>query len=348
MTSMGGEPLFVYSLIRAIDDGYLVRIRQHAVVTETDLDAVATRAGDFAEGDLSEVVNTEARNRAIVEAFGEHASDRRAVVFAVDTTHAYNLALAFGEAGFRSYCLTGKTPTDERRDVLQRFAAGAIQVLCNCEVLTEGFDDPDVDCILMARPTKSRALYTQCVGRGLRLPLRNADKRDCLVLDVTDNCRKHKLVTACSLLGVKKEDADGEDVLAMAEEEEREEQQRQERLRDDIKGPVVWRLESVCPWPGLPSLNGYRPTSPWHDDDASEKQLHVVKRMGLTIQRPLTKGEASWLIDQCMAYEAAYPSPASSKQQYLLQLHGRWVEGMTKKEASRMIGVIKGEERESA
>jgi hypothetical protein len=95
----------------------------------------------------------------------------------------------------------GGTPLDERRDLLRRFSAGDLQVMANCNVLTEGYDEPSVSCVVMGRPTKSRALYTQMVGRGTR---RHPDKADCLVLDVVGNTDAHSLVTIPSLFGIAK------------------------------------------------------------------------------------------------------------------------------------------------
>jgi superfamily II DNA or RNA helicase len=149
----GAAPLFNYTLLAAIQDGNLCRLAQFAVRTEAVLDGISTVAGDFAKGELSRAVNTAGRNRALVEAFKEHAAGRRAVAFCVDVQHAADLALAFTEADIPSAFVSGEMELEERRGVLARFRAGGVRVLTNCEVLTEGFDDPGVDCILMARPT---------------------------------------------------------------------------------------------------------------------------------------------------------------------------------------------------
>src|SRR5690606_10993475 len=94
---------------------------------------------------------------------------------------------------------SGEMPLDDRRAVLARFAAGDLDVVANCAVLTEGYDNPAVSCVVVARPTKSRALYVQMVGRGTRL---HPDKADALVLDVVGASAEHNLVTAPSLFGL--------------------------------------------------------------------------------------------------------------------------------------------------
>lgn len=334
----GPEPVYSYSLLQAVRDKYLVGIRQYAVRTDVSLDGVATRGGDFAEGELAGTVDTEARNKAIVEAYLEHGQGRRAVAFCVTVEHANNLADAFDRAGVRATSVHGSLKRMERRILLEGFEEGEFRVVCNCNILTEGYDDPGISCVLMCRPTKSRALYTQAVGRGLRLA---PGKEDCLIFDVVDNCKRHKLVKATSLLGVQEDDLEGGDVLEALDEQEREEEARQQEFRLETRGIVSWRLESVCPWPGLPSLEGWVDHLPWHCKPASERQMATLKRMGLAVHYELTCGEASCLLDQAFSLEAAYPAPATAKQEWCLRHHGLWVEGMTKREAGRIIGELK-------
>ena len=332
----GDKPLFTYQLRNAIEDGQLARLIQYQIHTDANLDGVSYRMGDYAEGALSLVVNTPARNRVIVEAFQEHASSRRAIAFCVDVQHGRDLAKAFRDAGIRAECVTGATPIDERRQLLADFAAGKIQVLTNCEVLIEGFDDPSINCILMARPTASRGLYTQSIGRGLR---KFPNKTDCLVLDITDNAVKHKLVTVLDLLGAPQAtDADGGDVLEIVDDDIRRAEQSRVIARTEV---LRWRLEHVCPWPELPTLRGYAPTAPWHDDAATPKQVEYINKFGLAIDRDLTKGECSWLIDRSLQYEAANPTPATDKQEWFLRHHGAWRDGTSKRDASKLIGELK-------
>ncbi len=337
----GREPLYVYSLRQAIRDGRLVDLRQWAIPTHIDLASVKMRHGDFATDELSVLVNTPERNARIAEAYLQHARGRRAIAFAVDVAHAFDLRQALSAAGVQAATVTGDTPTDLRRELLARFAAGEIEVLANCAVLTEGFDDPGISCVLMCRPTASRALYTQCVGRGLRI----ADgKQDCLVLDFVDNSVRHKLMTATSLLGATRtQSADGERVGHVVEREiaEDEHERGERRYR-----PLTWERQEVCPWPELPNLIGYIPEQPWHHRPATEKQIaSLTERFGLFVHRDLTRGEAAHLMDQCLALEAEYPPPATGKQRGYLKWLGHWKEGLTKQQASELIGRIKSGSR---
>ncbi len=334
----GGEPIVNYTVRQAIEDAVLCRVRQYALTTTLTLDGVASRKGDWQPKALAEAVNTPERNAAIVEAWKAHGENRKTIGFCVDVQHAADLAFAFCEAGESAAYIDGTMSGDDRRDTLERFAVGKLRLLFNCEILTEGYDDSSIACVVMARPTQSKGLYVQCVGRGLRL---HAGKPDCLILDCADLSKKHKLVTAFDLVGKsKKTDADGDDLLDAVDEEEQEEAAHQEAVRA-FNGPLSWRLESVCPWPTMPTLDGYQFRQDWESAPASEAQTKYLRRFGVEINRDLTKGEASWLIDQAANYEAAYPAPATDKQETCLRVNGLWVEGMTKKEAGRAITELK-------
>lgn len=206
------------TLRQMITDGYLANICGHRILTDCDLSDVKVRGGEFVQGELAEVVDTDQRNALIVRTYRELAPGRRAIAFCVTVEHARRVAEAFAAAGLRADYVSGETPKDERRALLESFHQGELDVLSNCNVLTEGFDEPAVDCILMARPTKSSLLYTQMLGRGTRL---STGKEDCLVLDFADNSARHTLLTAATLFGLPpKLDTKGKNVLEVAKQVE--------------------------------------------------------------------------------------------------------------------------------
>ncbi len=174
----------VYSrtLPELIDDGYLVRLRGFRIRTSADLTRVSGR-GDFREDELGEAVDIEERNALVARSIQELGRDRRTIAFCVTVSHARNLARSLNALGVLAGVVHGAMPADRRAAVLAEFRAGLVQVLCNVAVLTEGFDDPGVSCVAMARPTRSEGLYAQCVGRGTRL---HPGKSDCLILDFVD------------------------------------------------------------------------------------------------------------------------------------------------------------------
>lgn len=188
-----------YPIRQAIDDGWLVPIVPWVVETATDLDTVRINHGDFNQKDLASAVNTPQRNQLAVAGWHEHALNRPTIAFTVDVAHAYALADAFSASGIKAAAVSGETPKEERAATLAAFTRGDVLVLCNCQVFTEGTDLPLASCILMAKPTKSATLYTQCVGRGLRT---YQGKADCVILDVVDVARRHSLQQAPVLYGL--------------------------------------------------------------------------------------------------------------------------------------------------
>jgi superfamily II DNA or RNA helicase len=212
---------FDYEVLDAIHDGWLVPIEQQMVHVEgLDYSSIRTTAGDLNGGDLAAVMEAEKNLQQMASASLTIIGQRRALVFTASVKAAEMTAEIFnrhrsGMAGW----VCGKTDREDRRRVLADFAAGKLQVVCNCGVLTEGFDDPGVEVIIMGRPTKSRSLYSQMVGRSTRpLPgvvdgpdtaearraaIAASAKPSCLVVDFVGNAGKHKLVTSADILGGK-------------------------------------------------------------------------------------------------------------------------------------------------
>lgn len=191
----------VYSLDlpAAIEQKYLVDIRAIAVQTKTELDGVTATREDFKAGELEDAVNTPGRNGKIIKAYLEKAPARKALVFCAGVQHSKDLTEAFRNAGVSAEHLDGTTPKDVRKAILARLKAGATSVVCNCGVLTEGFDEPSISCVILARPTKSGVLYAQMIGRGTRL---FEGKTDLLLIDVADLSSRHTLVNAAAMFGI--------------------------------------------------------------------------------------------------------------------------------------------------
>ncbi|MBI5494882.1 MAG: DEAD/DEAH box helicase [Deltaproteobacteria bacterium] len=189
-----GEVFEQISYTRGIEEmiraGFLCGIAGWRVRTGVELGKVRVVRGDFAEGQLARAVNTPARNEMVLRAWRKIAGNRRTLVFCVDVQHAQDLAARFTDNGIAAAAIYGDMPSEDRRQALRRFSSGELQVLTNCNVLTEGFDEPRVDCVLLARPTKSLLLYAQMVGRGTRL---HAEKNELAVIDVVDNSDQHTL-----------------------------------------------------------------------------------------------------------------------------------------------------------
>jgi hypothetical protein len=190
------EIVYERSILDMIKAGYLCDIRGVAIGTDICVDEVHTRSGDFAIDELETAVDVPTRNRLIVEAYLRHCPGKKAVAFGVSVQHAQNIAKAFQEHGIPCGVVWGGMSDDARRAMLERFKSGELKVLSNCMILTEGFDDPGIEAVLMARPTKSRGLYVQIAGRGLRT---SPGKTECLILDFVDVARRHQLCGVAAL-----------------------------------------------------------------------------------------------------------------------------------------------------
>lgn len=197
------EIVFSYDILWGIRAGFLCDVRGLGVrldqFNEADL---RVSRGDYEAGAAGRLLSDAQAPRVIVAAWLEHARGRRTLAFTPTVALAQEVSDAFRAAGIAASMVHGGTPLDERRAILRAFGDGRLDVLANCAVLTEGYDEPRVDCIIVARPTKSRGLYTQMIGRGTR---RHPDKADCLILDVVGASAQHSLVTIPSLFGLGEE-----------------------------------------------------------------------------------------------------------------------------------------------
>src|SRR5262245_5054227 len=172
-----------------IEQGYLVKSRVYAPV-DPDLRGVRTQAGDYVESQLAERMDRDELVGDIVTHWFKYGQHRKTVAFACSVGHSTHIRDEFVKAGVRAEHLDGSTPIDERAAILARLASGETEVVCNCMVLTEGFDLPDMGCIVLARPTKKMGLYRQMIGRGLR----PADgKSDVVILDHSGAVFRHGL-----------------------------------------------------------------------------------------------------------------------------------------------------------
>lgn len=225
--------------------GYLCRLKAYRVTTSTSLDDVQTRAGDFAQEALAATVNQDPRNAKAVRAYLDYAKGRKGVTFCVNVAHAVSMADTYNQAGVPAAAIHGMLSDERRKELIDKFRSGEIQMLTNCQILTEGTDIPDIECIVHARPTKSTLLYIQMTGRGLRI---HEGKTDCVVIDIVDVTRKHSLISAPELLGLPVDfNAKGEDLLETKKKQEAATQDNPLADLTDIKSidDIKLRVEEV-------------------------------------------------------------------------------------------------------
>jgi superfamily II DNA or RNA helicase len=264
---------YEYSLLDATREGWLVPVRSMpARILGLDFSGVKDVAGDFNQGELSEIMEREGNLHGVADETVRRMGDRKVLVFCVSVAQSELLSEIFER--HRPNCarfISGDTPPEERRQVLRDYAESRFQILVNCMVATEGFDCPDIGMVVVARPTKSRSLYAQMVGRGTRpLPntvdgLAEADerrsaiassrKKDCIILDFCANAGKHSLASLPDILGGKmsedvikrakqhqEESADSDqpiDVIALLEQAELDIEEEEKERRDKERRRVV-------------------------------------------------------------------------------------------------------------
>ena len=348
---------FAYDVLDAINDGYLCPVvRRRVLVDAIDLSAVGTVAGDFNQGELDTAMSLEKVLHGIAEPLMREAGDRRTILFSTSVDNAHRMAEILNR--YRPECARAVDGgaelkrSGERGRILDDHKSGAFQFLCNVGVLTEGYDDKAVSCVAIARPTKSRSLYAQMAGRGLRIL---AGKKDCLLLDFVGRNGGHKLATAMDILGGKlddeviakaKEIADRDDTrpaheaVQMAMKAIADAKKREAEKRARIKAKVAYRTESVDPFDLL-----HLKHDPEADAEAqrfgmtaTEKQIATLTNAGVTVPENLSRRAASDLIGSIFKRRDLHL--ASFRQLKTLARYGVTDVNIGFKRASEMIDAI--------
>jgi superfamily II DNA or RNA helicase len=204
-SGLGGsfqELVYQRDILWGIQSGYLADIRAMRIeLRGLNVERVRLNAArrDFADGALGQALHDAGAPEYALRAYREHAQERKAICFTPTVELAEEVARVFCEGGVPAAAVSGDTPRQDRLEVYRRLREGEIRMVANALVLTEGFDEPSVDCIIVSRPTLSRLLFVQMIGRGLR-PW--PGKADCLVLDMVGASDRLRLVTIPNLFGV--------------------------------------------------------------------------------------------------------------------------------------------------
>jgi hypothetical protein len=278
------EMAYSYSMIDAMDEGYLVPIRSVIQPIEgLDLSEVSGTS-DYSAEELGKVLLRAEVVDHTADCLMEHAVGRKAIVFTATVEQAQLTAEELRNRGWKATHVSGETPAEERARILNDFSNGEIDAICNCAVLTEGTDLPIADCIVVARPTRSKPLYIQMIGRGLRL---SPGKEDCLVIDLAGASDEHSLIQAPVLIGILKDERrrakSGDSPLIRGSK------------NDPLKGLIKKRRPIKASWVPIYDLDKFA----WVCDCGKEGMVAAVQEGNLWMPY--------WIPKRCRA-----PSPLSS------------------------------------
>ena len=345
------EVTFEYGLEEAIREGYLVDIRQHVVTVEgLDFSGVRTLAGDFKPDELEAILTAEVAVQRVADPIYSLSGDRPTLTFSVTIAHGRLLAAhinrrarAEGRSDKEARSLSGEDTREHRAATLAAFARGEFQHLVGCALFLEGFDEPRISCVAMARPTKSRTVYVQAVGRGTRL---HPGKIDLLVLDFAGNAGRHKLVSAIDLFPTPPRAGDetiADDAVRDRAKElsllepganiqellRRAAELLDQERRAKIIGRAHGRIQIVDPF----GRSTYDPSNA-----PTAKQLAVLAKFKVKGVDGLSRFAASSLLDELVG--RARKGLATYAQCQILRRYGMDPENMTIKSASEAIGGI--------
>lgn len=328
---------FEYKLTDAIKEGYLCRIMAQTIPLKLDISSVTMSGGDYAVGDLGTALAPYLEQ--IAAEMAQRCKGRKTVVFLPLIKTSQKFRDLLNSHGFRAAEVNGQSA--DRREVLADFDAGKYNVLCNSMLLTEGWDCPSVDCVVVLRPTKVRSLYSQMVGRGTRL---SPGKSDLLLLDFLWMTDKHELCRPADLVCEDRavarqmtenlaqtgcpEDIEkaavqaSEDVVAQREEALAKQLEEQRRKKARLVDPLQYEMSIQAE-----DLAGYVPAFGWEAGPPSAEQTAALEKMGILPDAVESAGKASLLLDRLHKRRdegLTTPKQIRCLEKYGFQHVGRW------------------------
>ncbi|MCB7336484.1 DEAD/DEAH box helicase [Lachnoclostridium pacaense] len=341
---------YEYTLPKAIKGGYLSPIKALTIPLKLDLSGVAMQSGDFKAGDIATALDPYLYQ--IADEMGKYCKDRKTVVFLplVRTSQKFRDILI--EKGFRAAEVNGESK--DRAEVLEAFDRGDHNVLCNSMLLTEGWDCPSVDCIVVLRPTKVRSLYSQMVGRGTRL---HPGKEHLLLLDFLWHTERHELCHPADLICTDREVAQkmtenmeeacgcpmdieeaenkaSKDVIAEREEALAKQLAEMKNRKKKLVDPLQYEMSIQAE-----DLSSYVPAFGWEMAPPTDRQKAALEKQGILPDQIDNAGKAAKLLDRLdMRRREGLSSPKQIRclEKYGFQHVGTW----QKEDAKNMIDRI--------
>lgn len=300
---------YEYTLPKAIKEGYLSPIKALTIPLQLDLSGVSMQAGDFKAGEIATALDPYLYQ--IADEMEKYCQDRKTVVFLPLVKTSQKFRDILNEKGFQAAEVNGESK--DRAEVLEDFDHDKYNVLCNSMLLTEGWDCPSVDCVVVLRPTKVRSLYSQMVGRGTRL---NPGKEDLLLLDFLWHTERHELCHPANLIceseevarkmtenlekeagcPIDLEEAEkqaSEDVVAQREEALAQKLAEMKRRKKKLVDPLQFEMSIQAE-----DLSGYVPTFGWEMSPPTDKQKATLEKLGILPDEIDNQGKASKLLER--------------------------------------------------
>ena len=300
---------YEYTLPKAIKEGYLTPIKALTIPLKIDMSSVSVQAGDFKVSDIGTALDPYLEG--IAEEMKKYCSDKKTVVFLPLVKTSQKFRDLLNEHGFQTAEVNGNS--HDRAEILADFEEGKYNVLCNSMLLTEGWDCPSVDCIVVLRPTKVRSLYCQMVGRGTRL---FPGKDHLLLLDFLWHTERHELCHPASLICSNEEVAQkmtenleeaagcpidieeaeqkaSEDVVAQREESLVKQLAEMKRRKKKLVDPLQFEMSIQAE-----DLSGYVPAFGWEMGPPSDKQKSTLEKLGILPDQIENAGKAAKLLDR--------------------------------------------------
>ena len=307
---------YEYTLPKAIKEGYLSPIKALTIPLKLDISKVGVQAGDYAAGEIDTALDPYLER--IASEMQKYCAARKTVVFLPLIKTSQKFTGILNRIGFHAAEVNGTS--ENREEILQDFDEGKYNVLCNSMLLTEGWDCPSVDCVIILRPTKVRSLYSQMVGRGTRL---YPQKKELLLIDFLWLTEKHELCHPAHLICEDKEVADkltenlekapgtgvdlqeaeqkaSEDVVVQREEALAKQLEKMKRRKQNLVDPLQFELSIQAE-----DLSGYVPSFGWEAAPASQKQLDALAKLGICPDEIKNAGKAKKLLDRLDARKSA-------------------------------------------
>lgn len=341
---------YEYTLPQAIKEGYLSKIKALTIPLTLDLNSVAQQAGDFKASDIGNALDPYLYQ--IADEMVKHCMNRKTVVFLPLISTSQKFRDILNERGFKAAEVNGESK--DRAEILSDFEQDKYNVLCNSMLLTEGWDCPTVDCVVVLRPTKVRALYSQMVGRGTRLA---PNKDHLLLLDFLWHTERHELCRPAHLIAnspevaqkmvqnmtedtevafelVEAEQVASKDVIAEREEALAKQLAEMRKRKRALVDPLQFEMSI-----NAEDLANYVPSFGWEMAPPSDKQMETLEKFGIFTDEIENAGKAKLLLDKLIKRRAqglATPKQIRRLEMYGFKKVGTWEFEKAKKMIDRI------------